>query len=37
MFDVALVFLEQLVNLIVPLMALYILFDLVGMLILSRR
>lgn len=37
MFDIALTFLSQLVDLIVPLIALYILFDFVGMLLFGRR
>jgi len=37
MFEVALSFLEQLCTLIVPLIALYILFDFVGMLIFGKR
>lgn len=37
MFDVAMLFLEQLCGLIVPLISLYILFDFIGMLIFSKR
>ena len=35
--DIALTFLSQLVDLIVPLIALYILFDFIGMLLFGRR
>lgn len=37
MFEVALQFLEQLTTLIIPMIALYILFDFVGMLLFSKR
>lgn len=37
MFDVALTFLSQLIDLIIPLISLYILFDFVGMLVFGKR
>ena len=37
MFEVALQFLEQLCTLIVPLIAIYILFDFIGSLIFGKR
>lgn len=37
MFDVSMLFLEQLCGLIIPLIALYILFDFVGMLLFEKR
>ncbi len=37
MFEIALTFLEQLCGLIVPLIALYVLFDFVGMLLFDKR
>lgn len=37
MFDIALTFLNQLVNLIPSLVALYILFDLIGALLFEKR
>lgn len=37
MFEIALKFMEQLVDLIVPLIALYVLFDFVGSLLFGKR
>lgn len=37
MFDIALVFMKQLVSLIVPLIVLYVLFDFVGSLLFGKR
>ena len=37
MFDVSMLFLEQLCGLIVPMIGLYVLFDFVGMLIFDKR
>lgn len=37
MFEISLQFLEQLTTLITPMIALYILFDFVGMLIFGKR
>lgn len=37
MFDIALQFMSQLVDLIIPMIALYILFDWVGTLLFGRR
>lgn len=37
MFEVALTFLEQLCGLIIPMIALYVLFDFVGMLLFDKR
>ena len=37
MFDVSMLFLEQLCTLIVPMIAIYILFDFVGMLLFDKR
>ena len=37
MFDVALQFMSQLVDLIIPMIALYILFDFIGSLLFGRR
>lgn len=37
MFDVALTFLSQLIDLIIPMIAIYILFDWIGTLLFGRR
>lgn len=37
MFDIALAFMKQLVDLIVPVIAIYILFDFIGSLLFGRR
>lgn len=37
MFDIAIAFMKQLVDLIVPVMGLYILFDFMGSLLFGRR
>lgn len=36
MFDIALTFMEQLVDLIVPVIAIYVLFDFIGSLLFGR-
>lgn len=37
MFDIALVFMKQLVDLIIPVIAIYILFDFMGSLLFGRK
>lgn len=37
MFDIALSFMSQLVDLIIPMIAIYILFDFIGTLLFGRR
>lgn len=37
MFDIAMAFMEQLVDLIIPIISIYVLFDLVGSLLFNKK